>query len=244
MTIEQPGATAARIEESRFTTRVFYVFLTLALLSLAVTVAGRHFGRVIIMAGNTDDSTVHRIAIGDEILALPANMIRFEKERRDGAMDRVDLYVHWPDMTGYSADTREDFDNRSGVRRILFLTITPREMSRGMSARYGPIYRNLIELPGKPGPEGLTFYRFRPQSGYLKERLAVADRPGRATPFVARCLSPATTEASFADCERDIQFGRNLQLRYRFPSELLARWSAIDRAMATFARQHLVANGG
>jgi hypothetical protein len=226
--------------DGRFLMRIFYAFVTLAFLSVAITFAGRYLGSSMVMAGNTDDSSLRRITIGEETLAIPANMIRFADARREGAADRLDLYVHWPDMEGYSPDDRDDFDGRSDAKRILFFTILPREMSRDMSGRFAPIYSNLIQMPGTPGSAGIVQYRFLPNSGYMDEELAVAPRDGESTPFVARCLDPAASAEAFAGCERDIQFGNDLELRYRFPRELLGDWKALDAAVGQFARTHLV----
>ena len=240
MAADQAQATIDRPEDGRFFSRLFYVFVTLAVLSLGISLAGKEFGHFIVMAGNTDARTTYRIRIGDDALSVPANMIRFETARRDGEAKRVDLYVHWPDMQGYTLAARDDFDNRSGVKRILFMTVKERDMSRDMSGRFDPIYSGLVERPGTAGPSGITFYRFNGQSGYLNEELAVAPRPGQDTPFVARCLYQAASVNALADCERDIQFGENLQLRYRFPRELIDQWSDIDRAVEAFASEHLV----
>ena len=91
--------------------RVFYVFAVLALLSVAISVGGNWFGHSIAMAGHTDDTTVHEIVIGNNVIAAPANTIRFERARRDGVADRLDLYLRWPDMDGYSEAARDDFNH-------------------------------------------------------------------------------------------------------------------------------------
>ena len=91
--------------------RVFYAFAALALLSVAISVGGKWLGRSIAMAGHTDDTTIHEIVIGNNVISAPANAIRFERDRRDGVADRLDLYLHWPDMDGYSEAARDDFNH-------------------------------------------------------------------------------------------------------------------------------------
>jgi hypothetical protein len=221
--------------DSAFMWRVFYAFGTLALLSVAISVGGKWLGRSIAMAGHTDDATIHEIVIGNNVVQAPANAIRFESERQDGIADRLDLYLHWPDMHGYSAALRNDFNDVGGTRRIIFLTIEERMMSRDMSGRFEPIYSSLIAPPGKAGPSGITLYGFIEKSGYVDEELAVAERPG-ADPFVARCLTGPSAEESLAPCERDIQVGDDLSLTYRFPMELLKDWKALDAAVALQAK--------
>lgn len=217
---------------SSLMTKVFFAFAAMALLSVAISFGGRWFGRSIAMAGYTDDTRIHEIVIGNNVLAVPANLIRFERARRDGVAPRLDLYLRYPTMDGYSKAASRDFNNQGAARNILFLSFEERAMSRDMSGRFAPIYSALIEQPGAPGPDGTTLYAFKEKSGYLNETLVVAQRPGQ-DPFVARCLSGASAAASLAPCERDVHVGDQLSLTYRFPQEFLADWQALDRAITT-----------
>jgi len=220
--------------DSTLMLKVFYAFAALALLSAVLSFGGKWFGRSIVMAGHTDETTLHEIVIGNNVISVPANAIRFERARRDGIASRLDLYLRWPDLEGYSQAARDDFNNAGGTRRILFLTFEESMMSRDMSGRFAPIYRSLIEQPGKPGPNGITLYNFTKKSGYLNEELAVAARPGQ-TPFVARCLTGPSAEESLAPCERDIQIGDDLSLTYRFPREFLAQWPLLEASLVAKA---------
>lgn len=227
----EPAMTAI---DGQLMTKVFYAFAALMLLSAAISMAGRWFGASIAMAGYTDDTTVREVVIGNNVIAAPSNTIRYERSRRDGVATRLDLYLHWPDMKGYSTAARADFNHTSGRKRILFLSIEERMMSRDMSGRYEPIYSSLIVRPGRTGPDGIVTYAFNEKSGYLDEVLTVAERPGK-DPFVARCLTGPTAEESLAPCERDIHIGDNLSLTYRFPRETLAEWKAMDGAVTAKA---------
>jgi hypothetical protein len=219
-----------RAPDTAFLVKVFYVFGALALLSVLISVGGKMLGRSIVMAGHTDDATVHEVVIGNNVVSVPANAIRFEGGRRDGVAERLELYLHWPDMQGYSGETRQDFNHADGSRRILFLTFAERMMSRDMGGRFEPIYRSMIRQPGEPGPAGLTLYEFDAKSGYVDEVLAVAERRG-ADPLVARCLNGGSAAGSLAPCERDIHLGDGLSLTYRFPLELLGDWQKVDAAV-------------
>lgn len=227
-----------RMVDSSLMVKVFCAFALLALLSAAISLSGKWFGRSIAMAGHTDDRTLHEIVIGNDVLSVPANAIRFERARRDGIASRLDLYLRWPDMSGYSTAARDDFNHAGGSRRIIFLSFEERMMSRDMSGRFAPIYSSLITKPGTAGPGGVVLYGFTVKSGYLNEALAVAERLG-SHPFVARCLSGPTAEDSLAPCERDVQVGENLSLSYRFPKELLADWQALDAAVLALASRML-----
>ena len=222
--------------DSAFMWRVFYAFAALALLSVVISVGGKWLGKSIAMAGHTDETTIHQIVIGNNVIAAPANAIRFERDRIDRVADRLDLYFHWPDMGGYREALRNDFNNLNGVKRLVFVSFEGRMMSRDMSGRFDPIYRSLIDMPGKPGPAGITYFDFSKKSGYMNEMLAVAARAGK-DPFVVRCLSGPSAEASLAPCERDIQIGDELSLSYRFPAELLDNWQALDQAISGLAKK-------
>lgn len=230
-------ATELTVVDSRLMKRVFYAFAALALLSVAISLGGKWFGRSIAMAGYTDDTTLRHVVIGNTLIDVPANFIRFEQARRDGFANRLDLYLRYPQMDGYSDASRDDF-NHAGAKNIVFLSFEQQIMSRDMSGRFGPIYSALIARPGAPGPGGTVLYDFNEKSGYLNEVLAVADRPGK-DPFVARCLSGASAEESLAPCERDILVGDGLSLTYRFPKEFLGDWQRLDAAVAAEAGRML-----
>ena len=221
-----------------FALRLFYVFALLALASAAIAMAGKWAGQSIAMGGHTDSRTVREIVIGDDVVNAPDNMIRFEKARRDGAAARLDLYVRWPQMDGYSAGASDAFNHVGGERSILFVSFEPRMMSRDMSHRFAPIYSNLIEPESRPGPAGLRIHRFTEASGYVDEVLAVAEEAG-AEPFVMRCLAGAAARESLAPCERDIHIGKDLSLSYRMPPELAGEWRAVEAGVRDMAHRFL-----
>ncbi|MGE0501831.1 MAG: hypothetical protein AB7I79_12865 [Rhizobiaceae bacterium] len=227
MTGQTAAPTAIKAPDATLMLKVFYAFAALAVISVAISLGGKMAGSSIIMAGHTDSTTTHEIVIGNNVISAQENAIRFEHARRDGVAERLDLYLHWPDMQGYSDGARDDFNHAGRSRRILFLSFEHRIMSRDMSGRFDPIYRSLIAQPGRTGPAGLTVYEFTAASGYVGETLVAAPRANMA-PFVARCLTGAAADESLAPCERDIHVGDNLSLTYRFPRELLANWQGLE----------------
>jgi len=233
-----------RAIDSSFLLKVFYGFAALAVLSFAISVGGKWLGRSIALAGHTDDPTVREIVIGNNVIAAPANTIRFDRQRHDGVATRLDLYLRWPQLDGYTNAARDDFNNANGSRTILFLSFEERIMSRDMSGRLEPIYAPMLVRPGQPGPGGITLYAFDEKSGYLNEVLAVAYE-NTGAPFVARCLAGESAAESLAPCERDIHLGDNLSLTYRFPRELLGDWEKLDKAIrAKAAAMSILGAGG
>jgi hypothetical protein len=213
-----------------FVRKVFVIFAALALAAAGISLGGKFYGRSIAMGGHTDSATLRQIVIGNNLIIAPENAIRFNEARRDGIGNRLDLYLHWPDLNGYSASVSADFNHENGARKIIFLTFEEQTMSRDMSGRFAPIYNQLIDKPGAPSENGLTLFAFSAKSGYLNEELAVAAR-SEDDPFVARCLTGEAAKESLAPCARDIQIGDNLSLTYRFPRELLGDWPALEAAI-------------
>lgn len=229
-----PGMNEAQADprefvDSRLMMRVFYVFAALATASILISVAGKTIGASIAMDGHSDDQTHREIVIGNNVLSVPANVIRFEKARQPGEAHRLDLYFRWPSLEGYSQAARDDFNNRDGRRNIVFVSIEPRMMSRDMSGRLEPIYRRLIEPAPMPGPAGLQAYRFSEAAGYANEELMVG--PAAGDTYVVRCLTGPAAAESLAGCERDVHFANGLSLTYRFPAQFLGEWRALDAAI-------------
>src|SRR5262245_13439881 len=119
--MEQRAGRELQVEAvgSAFMRRAFYALAALAILSVGIGLAGERIGRIIALAGHTEDTTVHEIVIGNNVLEVPANAIRFERARHDGVAERLDLYLRWPDMSGYSAAARDDFNHSLGSKKIL-----------------------------------------------------------------------------------------------------------------------------
>lgn len=226
-TTQQTVPTAS---QAGFGLRVGAGLAGLALLTVGVAFGAHWAGRMLAEGGHTDEVTPYRVVIGKDAVTAPANTIRSERARHDGMAARLDLYLRWPEMEGYSAQARDAFNGVGASRDILFLTFETRLMSRDMSGRFEPIYSLLVRQPGRPGPDGSILYGFKENSGYASEELVVAARPDD-TPFVARCLIGSAAADSLAPCERDVFVGSELSLTYRFPRDLLKDWRALDTAV-------------
>lgn len=224
--------------DAHFVMRIFMALLVMVILSAAILVGGRFFGRTLALGGHSDSTKLAEIVIGNNVLHVPANALRLEEQRAGGEHSRVEIYLHWPDMNGYSRETADAFNHANGSSEIIFMTLERSIMSRDMSGRVGPIYSSVIAQPGIPGPAGTTMFGFKEQSGYLDELLVTAPRAA-SEPFAARCLAGEEANRSLAPCERDIHVGDNLSLTYRFPKELLAEWQKLDASVLAAATSYL-----
>ena len=89
------------------------VKLTLAMVAVALVIfaSASYYGSIVAKGGHETDATPRQITIANEVLNVPANMIRFRAQRKSHVLERLDLYAHWPSMQGYSADNANIFDD-------------------------------------------------------------------------------------------------------------------------------------
>ncbi len=210
--------------------------LVAAAATVAIVLAGRSVGHSLALGGHSDRVTPIEIVLGNNVLTVPENMIRERTQRGGGELQHLELYLRWPELSGYSDDAAEIFNGRSIARALVFVSIERTSMSRDMSGRYEKIYQPLLQEPGIEGPSGLRLRGFRPEAGYGNELLATSERKDGGV-FAARCLAGLQGRQSPAGCERDVRIGKNLSMTYRFPRELLDQWQAMDEALtATISR--------
>ena len=228
--------TASTIEHApllspRFVWKLTAVITVMCLITLAIAVTGRMIGKSISYAGNTADRTLHEIIIGDDVIRLPANVIRFESQRVSGIQNAVDTYFAWPGMNGYSEARRDIFNQTRTAHGLVFARIAQATMSRDMSGRFVPIYKRLTDGPPIAGPNGLDSFRLRPGAGYANELMYV-ERTTAERPYAVRCLiEEPGSDINFATqtgCQRDILIGKDLSVTYRFSIDLLPRWQEIE----------------
>ena len=219
------------------------VVLLLVLLLIAVNLLVRRFGDTIALAGHTASTEIFDVTIGQDRLALPANTIRFPQARISGSTDRIDIYLAWPEMTGYSPETSHRFNDLSRQGQLIFIQIGQSTMSRDMSGRLEPIYSGLFEGTEKPLEAGLTLHHLRKDSGYAGEVMLTGKRNGQPD-YAVRCILPESAQtATNADCQRDIFAGHDLTVLYRFSSTLLTEWQAIDDAVRAYIDTRLIRPG-
>ncbi|SOE08339.1 hypothetical protein SAMN05877838_0050 [Hoeflea halophila] len=215
----------------RFVWKLTAVVTIMCLITLAIAIAGRMVGKSISYAGNTADRTLHEIIIGNDVISLPANVIRFESQRVSGVQNAVDTYFSWPGMEGYSEARRDIFNQTRSADALIFARIAQATMSRDMSGRYTPIYKRLTDGPPVAGPNGLNSFRLRPGAGYANELMYV-EKAASERPYAVRCLiEDLGSEVNFSTqtgCQRDIFVGKDLSVTYRFSINLLPHWRQIE----------------
>jgi hypothetical protein len=233
----------APLFSNRLLTRLTIGVAALASLTIAISVGGRMLGERIALAGHTENTATIDIIIGQDQVRLPANTIRFEEQRQTGRAERVDLYLTWPEMSGYSNATRSRFNDASQPESLIFLNLSQSTMSKDMSGRLGPIYSHLFDDRPEPGPAGLTLQRLKENTGYGDEVFFTGILPD-GSDYAVRCMMPADeSQSTGADCQRDIHVGRDLSVLYRFSSRLLPQWQAMEARVRDYLGQSFVEDG-
>ena len=207
---------------------IFWTCAGLTLLSGAMLFTVHLFGAEIARAGFSTDATKRQIVIGNDVLDVPGNIIRFRAQRRAQNLERLDLYFFWPEMTGYSDRLSPEFDRPSINPAILFVTVEPRTMTQDMTGRIEPIYSKFMEGPETDAGNGLKRRALSASGGFAGEELWYeADSP---YPFTARCVRSDDPSAT-PYCLRDFHAGHDLSVTYRFHRALIGQWMALDRAI-------------
>ena len=220
----------------------FGLGLALVAASAAITFGGRAIGERIALSGHSEDPSPVLVDLGPDRLALPANAIRFSRQRVAGPAERVDLTLSWPGLDGYSAARRAVFNDAETPGRLIFVTLSQSVMSRDMSGRVEPIYSHLFDGAPEPYRHGLTLNHLSATAGYRDEVLLTAPVAGEPA-YAVRCILPEKLDLSTnADCQRDIAVGRDLSVEYRFSATLLGDWKTIDASVRSFIRDRLVPN--
>ncbi len=210
------------------------LLVTIAMLLIAVSLflGAVYFGEDLSRAGHSADQGKLEIVVGNNVLQVPANVIRFPGQRRDGTQERLDLYFHWPSLSGYTDQLKGAFNTADGGANLVFLTLEPRTMSFDMSGRMGPIYSVFFDGLGVRAENGLVRQPLAEAGGFIDEDMYYqAESP---YPFATRCVREAS-KVGAPFCIRDVHVGKDLMVTYRFHKRFLNQWLELDQAVRSYA---------
>lgn len=212
----------------------------LAIAVLMLTIA-TYFGDTLARGGHSPSTEKLEIVLANQVLHVPANTIRFPNQRASSVHSRLDLYLHWPTLSGYTDQLKEDFNHAGEAANIIFITIEPRNMSFDMSGRLGPIYSMFLEGEPQQTPTGLARQPLSEASGFIDEDLYY--QQASPYPFVTRCVRENSAIGT-PFCIRDIHLGHDLMITYRFHKGFLKDWIALEEAVRNHAQRLLVTKTG
>ncbi len=211
---------------------ILLIALVFTLMAGCAFIIARLAGAEIALAGHTLNTGERQIIIGSHVITAPANMIRYPSQRSVVSAKRLDLYLHWPSMQGYSEKLKKSFNATSENNDIVFIKLERQFSESAMSARVKPIYQNFfIGQPYDYG-YGLKAVKLDPIAGFIDEFLVI--QKNNPNPYAARCLDPAPTSQGTTTtpyCIRDIHIANGISLTYRFHKTLLKDWQLIERTI-------------
>lgn len=207
--------------------RVAFLFSGFAVvLAVLILATAQYLGNEIAKGGYSDSKELHQIVVGNDVVTVPGNIIRFSAQRKSTSQNRLELYFHWPTMNGYNHELKPYFVNHAKQDKIIFVSLEPRQMPAEMSGRIESIYSMFYDGPSIPTDYGLVQQPLSQDSGYVDEDLFVEkDSP---YPFTARCLRESV-DGSKPYCIRDIHIGEDMMATIRFHSALLPEWMKLDQ---------------
>ena len=241
-TITAPPAGLNTAQAPESFRNLFLAMLIIGVLSIAISLSGRIYGGQVMLGGNSVSTQTHEIVIANAVLNVPENYIRHSEQRSQGVKADLDLYAVMPSFEGYSAKNRALFNNeQKSPSQLLFITIEPQQMSRDMSGRFDPIYRQLIDpTPENTATSGLESYTFKKDRAiFANERLFVGERVNDQQ-FVARCITGPDGDQAIAPCERDVFLANDLSVKYRFPFWLLKDYRTLDAQVINLVEKMIV----
>jgi hypothetical protein len=227
---------AGRSQETRPPVRLSFVRWTalstaaLAFLAIGVYVGAKQLGATLRLAGASTDPSPMALMIGDTRFGFPANTIRFPEQRTAQAQSELDLYLAWPDLSGFTEASAGIFRDPE-AKSLLFARLSSADRKEREVEGTAP------DLPALPGPAGLTQVRRPGLPGIAFEEIVYHGAKERVPPYEASCLGGADPVMA-ADCIREIKVEGGLRLRYRFSHALLPAWNEIDRAVLRYISEH------
>lgn len=208
---------------------VFFVTACLSALVLAYYFAPARPGGADEEPAPTDATRSIALSVGSLSLRIPANYILMAGARRGGPMAEIALIAMLPDLQGYTLGAAPDLTSNAPDSRVVHIALKSGTPVLPEKERLDRIYWPQVEdMKGKPGPFGLRQYVFRADSGYHDQDLFVGATD--AGPMALLCTKIAP-EAVSPSCMRDMPFGDDLSLSYRFKRAHLNDWRKIDTGL-------------
>src|SRR4051794_24449747 len=89
------------------------VVLALVALVIGINASIENYRDRIALKGYDGKPSPVALTVAGEALTIPANMIRFRAARRGGAVEQIDLLLHWPSLEGFSEGFADAFKDTS-----------------------------------------------------------------------------------------------------------------------------------
>lgn len=203
--------------------------IVVALLFLAlIFMALRSYTNPETLGGFSSDTTPTTIAIGDTQLSVPRNLIRFHDQRESSIVSKLDLFIQWPSIKGFSKENAATFQNTKGANELIFLTLEVGEPLDSSQQKLRGLYQRFFTKSPWRGPAGLIGNELDSSSGYLSEDVLYANHDDDL--FLTRCLQEDKTANAnlLPTCIYEFTLGDGVNVYVRFHRSHLKEWKVLD----------------
>lgn len=200
----------------------------------------RSYTNPLALSGLTTDQSPAYIVMSDTTLTVPRNMIRFRDQRQQSHLTKLDLFVHWPTMRGFTEEGAAIFENTAGMDELIFISLEAGKPLNSAEQKLSGLYRKFFIKSPKRGPAGLIAHELDPSSGYLSEDVLYAKQNDRL--FLTRCLreDSAHQKDLRPTCLYEFTFSKGINVVVRFHRSLLKEWKEFDgsirRLLSSFSQ--------
>ncbi len=187
----------------------------------------------------SESSEKVNMVIGDSRFQVPSNFTRYPLQRAGGTQNEIDLHALLPELTPYSTEQKDAFENNTSGSMVAHIKIHLAENLLPASRRFDNIYaRHIASQTPAAHPTGLHQFDFSQNSGYRDQDLFVEDRP-QTQPLLLLCFRE--TEIIFSpNCTRTFHITDTVALTYRYKRTHLENWATIDTAITSLIEGFIV----
>ena len=203
------------------------ILIVLMLVAIAVFMLRTYTGMGALggFSSNTEPTTIE---IAHTRLFVPRNIIRFRDQRESPALSKLDLFVKWPTMKGFTSENAATFQDTNKTTELIFITLEAGKPLHPAQQKLKELYRRFFTNSPWRGPAGLIGNALDSSSGYLSEDVLYAQHDDEL--FLTRCLQEGKglTNNLQLTCIYEFTFEDGINVYIRFHRSLLADWQALD----------------
>ena len=180
------------------------------------------------LGGFSSDTSPTIIAIGDTHLSVPQNIIRFHEQRENPALSKLDLFIQWPSIKGFTKEDAAVFQNINRASELIFITLEVGEPFNSSQQKLRELYRRFFTKAPWRGPAGLIGNELDSSSGYLSEDVLYTKHSDDL--FLTRCLQEGKTDTDnlLPTCIYEFTLGDRVNVYVRFHRSHLSEWKVLD----------------
>ncbi|MEP3628845.1 MAG: hypothetical protein ABJN04_02480 [Hyphomicrobiales bacterium] len=208
--------------------KIIFGILFVLIFLCVIFIALRFYTNPETLGGFSSDTSSTNITIADTRLYVPKNMIRFKEQRTSPALSKLDLFIQWPSMKGFTKDDAATFQNINGTSNLVFVTLEVGEPLNSAEQKLNGLYRRYFSKSPWRGPAGLIGNELDRSSGYLSEDVLYAKHGDDI--FLTRCMQKGKsgTYNLQPTCIYEFTFEDGINVYVRFHHSHLAEWQVLD----------------